>query len=197
MTAATKIAYYVVRERHGRRRAYWCPTPKMKAHGFQLISLGDDGPDARAEAASWTARWQAARASAAGRDENASKRPPSRDHGYVYFLRSGERVKIGFSQTPFTRVGELAIGMPQRPESVMAVKGTRLDELRLHRRLGAYRCAGEWFVAAEPVLRVMMRSFMFGRPMHDQDGVPRNKARQIVEQLDSNSVERLGSKPTG
>lgn len=176
MTAATKIAYYVVRERHGRRRAYWCPTPKMKAHGFQLISLGDDGPEARAEAASWTARWQAVRSSTASHPGTASKRPPSRDHGYVYFLRSGERVKIGYSHTPFTRVGELAIGMPHRPDTVVAVKGTRLDEIRLHRRLSAYRCAGEWFVAAELVLRVVMRSFMFGRPMHEQDGVPEEQS---------------------
>lgn len=178
MTAATKIAYYVVRERHGRKRAYWCPTPKMKAHGFHLISLGDDGPDARAEAALWTARWQAVRATAAGPADNAPKGPPSRDQGYVYFLRSGERVKIGFSQTPFTRVGELAIGMPHRPDTVVAVRGTRLDEIRMHRRLSSYRCAGEWFVAAAPVLRIVMRSLMFGRPMHEQDTVPEEQSAQ-------------------
>lgn len=56
-----KIPYLVVRERHGKRLAYWCPTPKMKAAGFSLIALGPDGPDAWRDARTWNERWQAHR----------------------------------------------------------------------------------------------------------------------------------------
>lgn len=169
------IPYYVVRERHGTRRGYWCPTPRMKAAGFSMVTCGVDGPAARAEAALWTARWQAARDAArrnSDRDDTGPRMPASRDHGYVYFLRVGDRVKVGFSRTPFTRVGELAVGMPRRPEVVVAVRGTRLDEGRMHQRLAAFRCSGEWFRATPEVMRIVMRSLMFGRPMHGRDSAP-------------------------
>jgi hypothetical protein len=50
--------HYVVRKG---KHAYWCPTKKMKAAGFALIRLGHDGPEAKAAAWQWEARWQAFR----------------------------------------------------------------------------------------------------------------------------------------
>lgn len=40
---------------------YWIPTPKMKEMGFRCIACGKDGPKAKAIAAEWEARYQAAR----------------------------------------------------------------------------------------------------------------------------------------
>jgi hypothetical protein len=53
-----KIKYYVVKKSG---RAYWRPTRRMRALGFHLVSLGMDGPEAWALAATWNERWQAVR----------------------------------------------------------------------------------------------------------------------------------------
>jgi hypothetical protein len=42
-------------------RAFWEPTPKMKAHGFQSVPLGPDGPEAFRLAEEWNRRWDATR----------------------------------------------------------------------------------------------------------------------------------------
>jgi len=45
-----KVRHYVVK--HG--KAFWQPTPKMKALGFGSVPCGPDGPAAWARAAEWT-----------------------------------------------------------------------------------------------------------------------------------------------
>ncbi|BBF92223.1 hypothetical protein [Blastochloris tepida] len=50
--------YYRVK-RNG--RAFWEPTPKMKAAGFHSVPLGPDGPEAFRIAEEWNRRWDAAR----------------------------------------------------------------------------------------------------------------------------------------
>jgi integrase len=50
--------YYRVRRN---RRAFWEPTPEMKAAGFQSVPLGQDGPQAFQLAEEWNRRWDAAR----------------------------------------------------------------------------------------------------------------------------------------
>jgi len=42
-------------------RAFWEPTPTMKAAGFVNVPLGPDGPDARGKALEWNDRWDRAR----------------------------------------------------------------------------------------------------------------------------------------
>ncbi|MBP2494619.1 hypothetical protein ABID82_005256 [Methylobacterium sp. PvP062] len=159
MSPPAKIAYYVIRERHGRKLGYWCPTPRMKALGFSLVPCGEDGPEARAQAALWTARWQEARAASRGEPAAIS---PSRS-GYVYFLRCGDRIKIGFSKQPLSRAGDLATGMPDKPSMIAAFRGTKAEETRLHRRFDAYRRKGEWFTASPLIMKTIMRSVMIGR----------------------------------
>jgi hypothetical protein len=55
---SVKIKYYVVK---ASGRAYWRPTRRMRAMGFHLVPLGNDGPDAWAIAQEWNKKWQAVR----------------------------------------------------------------------------------------------------------------------------------------
>jgi hypothetical protein len=55
--ADIKIKHYVVKG----KKAFWQPTPKMKALGFSSVPLGDDGARAWALAEEWNRRWQATR----------------------------------------------------------------------------------------------------------------------------------------
>ncbi|WP_162783407.1 hypothetical protein [Devosia naphthalenivorans] len=50
--------HYVLRKG---KYAYWMPTPTMRAMGFQAVALGIHGPEAKALAYQWEARYQSAR----------------------------------------------------------------------------------------------------------------------------------------
>jgi hypothetical protein len=52
-----KVRHYVVKG----GKAFWQPTPKMKALGFHAVPLGSDGPDAWAIAERWNERWDKTR----------------------------------------------------------------------------------------------------------------------------------------
>lgn len=167
------IRYYRVIKGHG----YWCPSPKMKSLGFAVVRCGPDGPDAHAVAAEWNERWQQARLEA-----KKAGSPPERNRvagGYVYFLGNSERIKIGFSVTPLQRTSGLRTMAPIDFEFCLIVKGTRIDEKRLHQRFSAYRKNGEWFVTSRPIRMTIMRSAMAGAVVHD--GLTGTETAQKVE----------------
>lgn len=158
------IPYYVVRAGNG----YWQPTTRMKALGFNSVPCGPDGEEARRIAGEWNGRWQKARVSGQpvrsrrpGKDA-AGNPDEDRRRGYVYFFRVGNRVKIGFSRDPLSRLASLKTGLPGKVDLVIAVPGERADERRLHRRLAAYRQVGEWFTASGVVMRMAARIAALG-----------------------------------
>jgi hypothetical protein len=156
-----KIPYYAVK--HG--RGYWQPTKRMKDLGLMRVACGPDGPAAWAIAERQNATWRSI-----WRGEQKPKRM-NKDglrEGYVYFLRSNGRVKIGYSKNPFQRSSELRTGMSAQIDSFVAVPGSLKDEGKLHQRLMAYRTQGEWFVDSDVVSRTIMRAAAFGKIVHDQ-----------------------------
>lgn len=87
---------------------------------------------------------QAMRATvAAGR-----KAPGPRASGYVYFIRFRDRIKIGYSENPNARLGNLPV------EDVLAITpGTMADEHALHAQFAHLRTVGEWFETGEDLMR--------------------------------------------
>jgi hypothetical protein len=67
--------------------------------------------------------------------------------GYVYFLRSGEQIKIGFSAGPYSRISSMTTGLAFGVLSLGAVQGNRSDERQLHNEFAGLRIHGEWFHA--------------------------------------------------
>jgi len=92
------------------------------------------------------------------------RRPPVTNHaGFVYFLRSRDRIKIGFSSNPLKRLTVLKTGMSHGIDSVAVVPGTEREERRAHKYLARFRQNGEWFDAHPAVIKVMIRSLTFGK----------------------------------
>jgi hypothetical protein len=158
------IAYYRVRLGHG----YWSPTKRMKFAGFQHVTLGPDGPEARAEARKWNTRWQEVRKDLPKVNGEQVQHVRASELHYVYFLRVEDRIKIGFSRRPMSRAAHVATGAPGRMASLVIVRGSRADERQLHLRFAVHRTRGEWFAAARPVLAAMTRSILAGRVVHDE-----------------------------
>lgn len=63
----------------------------------------------------------------------------------IYFIRSGQYVKIGVSARPWTRLAEFQTGNPEPLEMLAVGPGDYGFESELHRLFGEHRGVGEWF----------------------------------------------------
>lgn len=63
----------------------------------------------------------------------------------VYFIRSGNFIKIGKANNPHGRLRQLQTGSPRKLELVSVVPGGRNEEKRLHAKYSHLRANGEWF----------------------------------------------------
>lgn len=109
--ADVKIPYYVVRRKG---RAFWEPKPHMRALGFYNVPCGRDGPEARAIAEQWNARWQAVRRGLAPSPAkaNADNLSPERSEELtVYPARS-----LGEAFRRYRRTDEWASKKPRTRE---------------------------------------------------------------------------------
>lgn len=63
----------------------------------------------------------------------------------IYFVRSGQYIKIGVSVNPRGRIASIQSGIPEPIEVLGIVEGDAVLEAELHRRFASLRCYGEWF----------------------------------------------------
>jgi len=91
--------------------------------------------------------------------QRRSQRSSSGRVGYVYFLKCGTVMKIGFSSNPFQRLRALNTGLANEIDFCITRIGTMKDEKKLHARLLKHRFKGEWFFYNSEVEEVMMVYF--------------------------------------
>lgn len=65
--------------------------------------------------------------------------------GFVYFLRMGEAVKIGFATNVASRMKGIQTGCAEPTELLKVVPGTDQTERYFHVHFAPYRQKGEWF----------------------------------------------------
>lgn len=75
--------------------------------------------------------------------------------GFVYFLRCGDFVKIGYSENPKRRLLHLQTATPYDFELIGAHKGSREQEQYLHKTFAHLRHRHEWFRCA--LMRMLLR----------------------------------------
>ena len=63
----------------------------------------------------------------------------------LYFIRSGQYVKIGVSANPWQRLAEFQTANPEPLEMLAVGPGDYGFEAELHRLFGEHRGVGEWF----------------------------------------------------
>ncbi len=82
--------------------------------------------------------------------------------GFVYLLRSGKNYKLGRTNAVGRRLRELAIQLPQKPDTVHVIETDDPEgiEQYWHRRFSEKRQGGEWFaLSPEDVKAVKRRRF--------------------------------------
>lgn len=72
--------------------------------------------------------------------ERAALRP-----GYIYFMASGDFIKIGYSKSPDARFIKMSTDSPMDLELLHIEPGTVRQEKVFHRHFAAIRTRGEWF----------------------------------------------------
>lgn len=77
--------------------------------------------------------------------------------GFVYFLRCGDFVKIGFSANPKRRLRYLQTAMPFNFELLGAHPGTKWHEQQLHKIFASLRHRHEWFCADQAILEIAVK----------------------------------------
>jgi hypothetical protein len=70
---------------------------------------------------------------------------PQAAAGFVYFIRMGPWVKIGYSIDPDRRLRTLQTASPVRLELLFSWPGPAEDEAYVQGLFGEYRAEGEWF----------------------------------------------------
>lgn len=81
------------------------------------------------------------------------ERSPHVPKGGIYFMRAGDRIKIGFSTNPLDRFKQLQTSSPVDLELLAYLPGTFDDEREMHRLFGSLHVRGEWFQNHPAILR--------------------------------------------
>lgn len=79
-------------------------------------------------------------------------RAPTDRSSFVYFIRGGDMIKIGYAKDPKTRLRDLQVGSPVRLEILVTIPGCHSVEKGIHARFRKLRSHGEWFRAEESLL---------------------------------------------
>ena len=63
----------------------------------------------------------------------------------VYFIRQGEFIKIGFTESPLNRLSQLQTANPNNLEVLLIIDGDRELEVKYHELFKEHIYRGEWF----------------------------------------------------
>lgn len=77
--------------------------------------------------------------------EDPADIPPAYREGFVYLVRCGVFVKIGFTGDVLTRLLTMQTGTPFHLELLASFPGTERHEAELHAQFASLRERGEWF----------------------------------------------------
>jgi hypothetical protein len=88
-----------------------------------------------------------------------------RGPGFVYFIRCGEYVKVGFTKNPQERTKSLRSMTPYPTKMLKVIAGTMAGERAIHKVLAEYHHHFEWF-RLEDTLREAIALLPGRRPRH-------------------------------
>lgn len=148
----------------GTKVAYWvCSSHKMHAN-FQPRTVriwhGKDSPTEHdlERIVSTCARMQMEMVEFAMNPRRNHR--PDRRPGCIYFIRSGNLVKIGYTAgNPEVRLKKLQIGSPTKLTLAGTIEGDNVIERQLHWRFKSQHSHGEWFFFEGALKRYITKLF--------------------------------------
>lgn len=89
-----------------------------------------------------------------GRDAS-QKRSTGSGKIYLYFFKSGNRIKIGISRQVQQRLSTIGLHLSRPPKLIGCVPGSFALEKFVHAKLSEHKLRGEWFADCHPVRHVI------------------------------------------
>jgi hypothetical protein len=75
----------------------------------------------------------------------AQWREASRPEPAVYFVKCGEFIKIGWSESWYSRIQRMKVDNPDHIEVLLVIGRPKIFEKTMHRKFAELRHRGEWF----------------------------------------------------
>lgn len=113
------------------------------------------------------------------------RRSRSVPRGYVYFIRAGDRIKIGFSRTPNIRLKTLQTGNGERLELLKVIPGSYDLESSLQADFRQFKTIGDWFQANPELLAYIGIATGKFAPVHSTKPERRSVPREAQSMLSS------------
>lgn len=112
--------------------------------------------------------------------------------GYVYFIRAGERIKIGFSKNPWGRLSEIKSSNLDA-EMIGVFPGTLEDEAAMHKKFHLFHISREWFrgEAAFMDMALDVLKTRDGRMRDTTTNLPVSVATKDTTEIDSSREDEL------
>lgn len=82
----------------------------------------------------------------------------------VYFIRSGNYIKIGYADSPRRRLKELQTGNPEKLDLMGTVPGGTARERELHELFCDFHVKGEWFQLVTDILAYLTAQGTLAKP---------------------------------
>ena len=101
----------------------------------------------------------------------------------VYFIQSGERIKMGVSENPKSRLEVLRIGNPDCTLRAVILGGYELEQA-LHKKYAADRIKGEWFKLSDTLEQEIVELTALG--IHSQTTEAFHARREAAKQVNVN-----------
>lgn len=80
-----------------------------------------------------------------------------RNGGFIYFVKMGEAIKIGFAKDVARRVKHMQGGCPEPLEIIASMQGSPATEKQLHRKFEDLCIRGEWFRPGDLLLNFIAK----------------------------------------
>jgi hypothetical protein len=106
--------------------------------------------------------------------------------GYVYVLKVGNKVKIGRSQDPFTRIKAISTQIGEIIESIHVTESCynfEKIEIGMHEKFKKNRIQGEWFNADFDDVVDSLNNFNFEKITDDEDKKRKEKHQKGLEEF--------------
>ena len=114
----------------------------------------------------------------------------------IYFVKQGDYVKIGYTNTFKRRLNQLQTSSPVKLEVLALIKGDKSDEKNFHDAFKHINANGEWFLYNDEIERFvdsLDKDLMWKYGFIENDNSPIGLIKQTRLQLNL-SLEELGEK---
>lgn len=108
----------------------------------------------------------------------------------IYFIRSGEFVKIGVANNPWARLYDFQVASPVKLDLLAVAPGDYEDEARYHAEFAYCRTKGEWFVHDE-LIAVTVANIKSYYPDYQSPSILKKNHKRINPKASINAADAV------